>query len=168
MGEVTNNRDTINLILIMIDRLAHDKDSSVAVTVEHKSDCGVFTEIDPAPEKKASVINSTCEKDLSVLSACNCDLALELVLSKKEDQENTLMLTTTLNELRETFPWLTDNEGAGAILELALMIDETSGLLPTLNLNDFDDSMGQFFLQKFVNPLMSRAPSRHSFCTNSH
>lgn len=155
----------IKLFMLMIDSLAPTLKSSVRVDIKHAKDCRVFTDTSPDPMTVAK--DPIFEDDLLLPVSCTCDVTLEAVFTETDVPENTLLLSITLNQFMEKFPWINDTEGAAAMLHFTAAINETRALC-CLHPMDFNEAMGLFFTQIEVSPKMCTTKSHIPMYKNNH
>ena len=155
----------IRLFMLMIDSLALTLKSSVSVDTKHDKACGVFT--DTSPDSMAVAKDPVFEDDLPVPATCSCDVTLEAVFTETDVPENTLLLSITVDQFMEKFPWINGMESAPEMLELATKISEPRALC-CLHPMDFNEAMGLFFTQIKVSPKMCITKGHIAIYKNVH
>lgn len=165
MEEAENNGDAIKLIMLMINSLALTLKSSVDVNTKHDEDCAVFA--DTSGGSMTVMTGSVSAEDLLLVATCNCNMSLEAVFTETEILENTLLLSITLNQFMEKFPWINNTDGSAAMLHFTATINEPRALC-CLHPMDFNEAMGLFFTQIEVSPKMCVTKSHIAIYKNIH
>mgnify|MGYP003624836739 FL=1 len=127
-----NNGDVISCIVFLVDSLARENDSMVVIETLHEDGCPIFGSVGKEGQNKDMIgdYEPTSDEALAHLYVCNCDVGIELVFTNGD--EESLLVSFTLGDMKEAHPWLNDKSTTKDMLDKAKEVGDDSPWMQTL------------------------------------
>tara|TARA_R110000737_G_scaffold338364_1_gene359333 strand:+ start:389 stop:859 length:471 start_codon:yes stop_codon:yes gene_type:complete len=127
-----NNGDAISCIVLLVDSLARENESLVVIETLHEDGCSIFGYVGEGGQNKDMIGDHkpTSDEALAHLYACNCDTNIEVVFTNGD--EESLLVSFTLSDMKDTHSWLNDENITKDMLKEAKEVGDDSPLMQTL------------------------------------
>ena len=132
VGLEDNNGDAISCVVLIVDSLARENESMVAIETLHKEGCHIFQYMGEEEQSKNMIgeYKPTSDEALAHLYACNCDVSIEAVFTKGDGES--LLVSFLLSDMKDLHPWLGDKKITKEMLDNAKETGDESPLMQTL------------------------------------
>ena len=132
VGLEDNNGDAISCVVLIVDSLARENESMVAIETLHKEGCHIFQHVGEEEQSKNMIgeYKPTSDESLAHLYACNCDVSIEAVFTKGDGES--LLVSFLLSDMKDLHPWLGDKKITKEMLDNAKETGDESPLMQTL------------------------------------
>ena len=132
VGLEDNNGDAISCVVLIVDSLARENESMVAIETLHKEGCHIFQYVGEEEQSKNMIgeYKPTSDEALAHLYACNCDANIETVFTKGDG--DSLFISFMLSDMKNLHPWLNDEKTTKEMLDKAKEVGDDSPLMQAL------------------------------------
>ena len=132
VGLEDNNGDAMSCVVLIVDSLARENESMVAIETLHRDGCYIFQHVEKEGQSKDMIgeHEPTSDEALAHLYACNCDVSIEAVFTKGDGES--LLVSFLLSDMKDLHPWLNDEKITKEMLDNAKETGDESPLMQTL------------------------------------
>jgi len=127
----SNNGNAMSCIVLIVDSLARENESTVVIETLHEEGCHIFEYVGKDGQNKDMIGDHepTSDEALAHLYFCNCDANVETVFTKGDGES--LLVSFLLSDMKDLHPWLNDEKITKEMLDKAKEVGDESPLMQT-------------------------------------